>query len=243
MATKQSKETLKDFVLGSDQDTLDGFEQINGETMSVPFLRLIQKLSPQIDKKKPEYIEGAVEGDFFNTVTKEVYGQELALIVLRFERIYIEWKPNRGGFVGYHSPEDAERIATKRDFGKWQTEKGNELQENYVYMVILGGHEKEGPMILSLSSSGIKTAREWNRLMVTHIMSNGQKAKPYYLMWQVNAKYKENEKGSWYSPIPKFMGYINEQQYNIASNERKLLPSRKVDYAQLEARIEPDTEY
>ena len=218
----------------NEADTMEGFEDINGNTMAVPFVRILQKLSPQLNKQKPEYIQGAEEGDWFNSTTKEVYGPTINVVVLKFERIYIEWKPNRGGFVGYHTPENAERVAADTTFGNWKTKDGNELVENYVYMILIEGHEAEGIVVLSLSSSGIKMAREWNRLMTTHIMENGVRAKPYYLVWKLESDYKENEKGSWYMPKAKFVRYINDAQYALASTERKALPSKKVDYAQIE---------
>ena len=220
----------------NEADSMEGFEDINGSTMAIPFVRILQDLSPQLNKKKPEYIEGAEAGDWLNSTTKEVYGPEINVIVLKFERIYIEWKPNRGGFVSYHTPENAERLAVDTTFGNWKTKEGNELTENYVYMILIEGHEAEGIVVLSLSSSAIKVAKEWNRLMTTHIMSNGQRARPYYLIWKLSSEYKENDKGAWYQPSIKFVRYINQQQYELTGTERKALPSKRVDYAQIEAK-------
>lgn len=217
-------------------DSMEGFEDINGSTMAIPFVRILQKLSPQLNKQKQEFIDGAEEGDWYNSTTKEVYGPEINVLVLKFERVFIEWKPNRGGFVGYHTPENAERIAVDTTFGNWKTKEGNELSETYVYMILIEGHEAEGIVVLSFSSSAIKVAREWNRLMTTHIMADGQRAKPYYLVWNLSTDYKENEKGSWYNPKLKFMRYIDERQYALAGSERKALPSKKVDYAQIEGK-------
>jgi hypothetical protein len=82
----------------------------------------------------------------------------------------------------------------------------------------------------------IKMAREWNRLMTTHVFENGEKAMPYYLVWHVQTEYKSNEKGNWYIPIVNFLSYIGPKQYQILQRERKILPSRQVDYAQLGVR-------
>ena len=215
-------------------DDWKGFEQISRDTMSIPFLRILQKLSPQLDKQKPEYIEGAEEGQFFNNITRTVYGNKLRIIVGSFEQIYIEWRPNRGGFVGYHSVEHAEAIAADKTFGKWTTEDGNLLQENYVYMVLIEGHEDEGVCVLSLASSMIKEARAWNRLMTTHVMPDGKKALPYYLVWDVTTDYAKNDKGTWYKPKIIFAGYVNQNQYTKVKGERLALPSRTVDYKQLD---------
>ncbi len=216
------------------EDTTEGFEDITTLTMAIPLIRVLQTLSPQLNKKKPEFVAGAQEGMFFNTVTKEVYGPILNVVVLKFERIFIEWLPERGGLVNYHSPEHAEQIAEdKTVFGAWKTESGNILQENYVYFVLLDDRMDEGVAILSLASTGIKIAREWNRLMTTHIMENGKRALPFYLVWTLETEYRENDKGNWYTFKVQTKNYITKQQYEKIGDERKMLPSRQVDYTQL----------
>jgi hypothetical protein len=231
MANGTNKKTVLGFV--DKADNFEGFEQISTQTMAIPFVRIAQDSSPQLKKNNPGYIEELEAGDFFNTVSKVVYGKKLKAIVLKFERIYIEWLPNRGGFVGYHSVENAERIAADKTFGKWKTETGNILQENYVYFLLLDGHEKEGINVFSLYSSAIKSAREWNRLLTTHVLDNGKRALPYYLVWEITSEHIEKEPYDWYVPRMSFSGYINEKQYKIIGPERKALPERQVDYSQI----------
>ncbi len=235
-AAPPKEEPKKGFTLdfvNEQVDDLKGFEQITQETMAIPFVRILQKLSPQLNKQKPEYVEGAEEGQFFNTITKMVYGSSIRCIVLKFEHMYIEWRPERGGFVGYHSPEHAEQLAVDHTFGNWKTKDGNLLQETYAYLVLIEGHEREGVCVLSMGSSSIKVAKQWNRLMVTHIMENGKQARPYYLVWELKTEYMSNDKGDWYMPSVSFVSYIGKAQYEITQTERKLLPSRQVDYAQI----------
>lgn len=246
MAKQKSEQfderVVLDFV-DENQDTLEGFEDVTQQTMAVPFVRIAQQLTPQVKKNNSAYIEGLEPGMFFNTVTKEVYGQEMHVVVLKFERIYIEWLPDRGGFVSYHTPENAERIAADKTFGKWKTADGNTLQENYVYFVLIAGHESEGVAILSCSSTMIKTAREWNRLMTTHVMDNGQRAMPYYLVWKLNTESWSNDQYDWYGFGVEFAGYINEEQYALIKPERKALPDRQVNYAQLgDDRVRADSD-
>ena len=40
-------------------DTAEGFEDITTLTMAIPFIRVLQTLSPQLNKKKVEYIPSA----------------------------------------------------------------------------------------------------------------------------------------------------------------------------------------
>ncbi len=219
------------------EDSLEGFNEVNAQTMAIPFLKLAQDLTPQTKKaKKDAYIEGLEPGMFFNSATLENFETALKFIVIKFERIYIEWMPNRGGFVGYHSPEHAESIAENKTFGKWQTADGNDLQEYYTYYGIIVDRESEGPVILSLTSSAIKVAKGLNRLMTTHIMDNGKRAMPYYLVWNLESVHMEKNENDWFMPKFTFDGYINEEQYNLVSIDRKALPDKPVDYAQIEDR-------
>lgn len=227
----EEKDDVLNFV---GQDTMEGFEGIKGDTMAVPFVRILQPLSPQLNEAAPEHVEGAKAGLLFNTAKRELYGAEMEVIPLRFERIFIEWRPNREGFAGYHTPENAERITVSKAFGDWKTSEGNLLQENYVYMLLVVGYEKEGPVVLSLASSMIKAAKEWNRQLITHIMADGRRALPYYLVYNVSTEMKRNEKGMWWVPVIRFARYINKEQYETIVQERKALPARQVDYAQIE---------
>lgn len=240
-----AKEKSQMDFINEANDTMEGFEDLNAQTMSIPFLKLAQALTPETNKNKDVYIEGLDDGMFFNSATKEVLGETFKFVILKFERIYIEWLPNRGGFAGYHTPENAERLAVDKTFGKWATAEGNLLQEYYTYFGLVIGHEKEGVVVLSLASSAIKQAKNLNRLMTTHIMDNGERARPYYLVWNVTAMHMEKDGNDWFVPSFKFDSYITEEVYKIIAPERKALPSKPVDYAQLENKsaVEDEKEF
>lgn len=233
-ADEETKKTVFDYMdQVNNPDTMEGFEDITTSTMAIPFLRILQKGSPQLNKMKPEFVPGAEAGHFFNTVTKELYGTKLGIVALKFEHMYIEWLPDRGGFVQYHTPENAMRLAADTTFGHWKAANGNDLTETYAYIVLREEHEAEGIMVLSLAGAAIKVAKEWNRLMTTHIMDNGKKALPYYIVWSMSSEYKENEKGDWYQPKFVYDKYVSMEQVEIARVERKMLPMRTIDYKQI----------
>jgi hypothetical protein len=227
-----AKDDLNYEYLNDANDSMEGFGEVNTQTMAVPFLKLAQDLTPQMKKTKPCYIEGLQLGDFFNDVTGEIYGTHIQLVVLNFERIYLEWLPNRVGLVGYHSPENAQNIATDLTFGKWKHDN-NLLNEYYTYYIVLGGHEQEGVMIYSLTSTGIKIAKTLNRLMTTHIMDNGKTAKPYYLLYDVTSHLTPKGENEYYAPKFVFNSYITKEQHQIVAEERLALPDKSIDYAQI----------
>jgi hypothetical protein len=99
--------------------------------MQIPFVRLVQALSPQINKKKPEYIEGVSQGDAFNTVTKEYWDGEKGLTVIPcFQATkYLEFVPREsgGGFQGEIQPDSPLLQQAKRNGAKEMLPNGNEL--------------------------------------------------------------------------------------------------------------------
>jgi hypothetical protein len=72
--------------------------------MQIPFVRLLQPLSPQLNKKKSEYIEGASAGDAFNNVTGQYWDGEAGIeVIVCFQTTkYLEFVPRDmgGGFKG-----------------------------------------------------------------------------------------------------------------------------------------------
>ena len=50
--------------------------------MQIPFIRILQALSPQLNKQDSLYIKGAEQGDIFNTVNQEIYKADEGVIVV-----------------------------------------------------------------------------------------------------------------------------------------------------------------
>lgn len=236
-------------------DTMSGFEQMDSSTKPIAFLRIAQDLTPQHKRERAEYIDGLEVGMYFNTSTRQIVPKPFRCIVLNFEHVYIEWKPNREGFVERHSIENAQRLAVDpTKFGKWYrrgTGDGkdlstmNILQETYTYAIIVEGHEAEGPMLLSLASGSMKMAKDWNRMMTTHLLSDGSLAKPYYLIWSMDTEYVPPKPGKsdYYVPKPTFERVIGDRTtYLTVKQERLALPDRSIDYAQLEGPGEQEQE-
>ncbi len=239
---KQKIEDALNFLEGQEL-SMEGYEEITSDTMAIPFIKVSQSLSPEINSKKPECIPGLKIGQFFNNVSNVVYGEELQIVVLKFDRIWIEWKPNRGGFVGYHKEENLNNIVADWTFGSMKTVNGNNLEEYYVYYVLLAGREDEGVMILSLASSNIKVAKELNRMMLTHRLPNGKRTVPYLLIFTLRTVEKSNEKGDWYGVDFQFSGYIDQEQFELITNECKALPGKKVDYQMIENKTDDTSPY
>ena len=55
-----------------EKDAGAGLSQVTSQDLSIPRLKVLMQLSPECNKSKPSYIEGAQPGMILNTVTQEL---------------------------------------------------------------------------------------------------------------------------------------------------------------------------
>lgn len=219
---------------------VEGYEGLNADTIAIPFIRILQDLSPQLKRSKAEYVEDAEPGMLFNNITQELYGQAVRIVIGKFERYYIEWKPNRGGFVANHDPAmvETEMIKTLIRNEKGQLihpETGNEFVDTYIYYVLLPDHLECGVCIFATNPSYLKEARRLNRLLkTTMIPGQTRKALPHFMIWNLEVIEMSNDRGDWYGPKFTFDQFVTPDLLSHVTEERAELPNKSVDYAQIE---------
>jgi hypothetical protein len=116
-----------------------GFEGTTHEDYAMPFLNLLQALSPEVGAEGEDaQVEGAKPGMLINSVTKELYdGKEgVVFVPVTTTHNYVEWRPREsgGGIVGRHEigselVEACKKSAEK--FGSYKTDEGNDLIETF----------------------------------------------------------------------------------------------------------------
>jgi hypothetical protein len=114
------------------KDSGGGFEEVTSSDVQIPFVRVIQAMSPQIKKSDSAFIKGAGQGDIFNTVTKQFWSAEDGILVIPtyFQQKLLEFVPREqgGGFVGELKASSEEvKKAQRNDMGAELLENGNEL--------------------------------------------------------------------------------------------------------------------
>ena len=91
-------------VLDDIFETAGDGASFDASEMQIPFVRILQAMSPQLSKKKPEFIEGASQGDLFNTVTGQYWdGEEGVTVIPCYQTTkYLEFVPREqgGGYMG-----------------------------------------------------------------------------------------------------------------------------------------------
>lgn len=141
-----------------------GFENQTSDDYSIPFLQILQALSPQIQEN-----DALRQGMILNTVTGEVFeGKKgIAFVPATTQHVYVEWKPRDagGGFVGIHEVNSGivthAKVASS-EFGKYTTPDGNELIETfYVYGIAIDDDSNASEAVLAFSSTKIKKYKGW----------------------------------------------------------------------------------
>ncbi len=141
-----------------------GFENQTSDDYSIPFLQILQALSPQLQEN-----DSLRQGMILNTVTGEVWDGKkgIAFVPATTQHVYVEWKPRDagGGFVGIHEVNSDlvnHAKAASSEYGKYSTPDGNELIETfYVYGIALDDDGNASEAVLAFSSTKIKKYKGW----------------------------------------------------------------------------------
>lgn len=141
-----------------------GFENQTSDDYSIPFLQILQALSPQLQEN-----DSLRQGMILNTVTGEVWDGKkgIAFVPATTQHVYVEWKPREqgGGFVGIHEVNSDlvnHAKAASSEYGKYSTPDGNELIETfYVYGIALDDDGNASEAVLAFSSTKIKKYKGW----------------------------------------------------------------------------------
>ena len=185
-------------------------EGVNYETseLQIPFIRVIQALSPQIKKNDAAFIKGAEQGDLFNTVTGELWKGEEGINVTRCyqETKHLEFTPRDqgGGFVGELPASDPNIVKTTRQGAKETLPSGNELvKSDQHYCMILNKDGSAQPAIVDMKSTQLKISRRWKTQITMQKVpdKNGVMRTPalFATIWNLKTVEESNDMGNWYN--------------------------------------------
>ena len=136
-----------------------GSENVSKDDLQIPRIDILQGLSPQINRKKDSYIEGAEIGMMFNTVTGQLYPSEIFFTPITFVKRFLVWvnrkKDPAGGLRGVFDDEAKaeEFLDTHEDAEKL------ELVPTAEHLVLLDDGTE---VILSMAKSKMKVSRKFN---------------------------------------------------------------------------------
>src|SRR5690349_9060099 len=194
-----------------ESDAGQGMEGADKDSFAVPFLLMLQGLSPAVNES---LVDGAKAGMMMNSVTNELFSSA-RVIPCGYKRVYLRWKPRDegGGFKGEMSVTQFEQLVregkakevenSKGDM-VWKDHEGCELKDTRVHFCLLltpdGGAK---PIIISMGSTQIKRSRRWMTRMGDIVMKRGDGSSytpaTYSHVYTLKSEKEDNEKGTWFS--------------------------------------------
>lgn len=192
-----------------------GNENVNADSLTLPRIDIIQMLSPQKQKTSPKYIEGAKDGDLFNTLTGELY-TSVFLVNLMFERQFSVFKDRKHG-GGYEGAFESEAAALQHIQDKGLDPKQHNISETGVHKCLMldeNGNPKQ-PVLIYMSNSKLRVSSGWN----TSIQLQGQGADRFATVWTLSAVEETNKQGQpYFNYKVDFAGFAGEALYKEAKD-------------------------
>ena len=185
-----------------------GREAIGAEDMQIPFLRILQPLSPQLLKTDPKFIKGASAGDIFNTVTGEYWEADtgVKVLVCAFQTKFLEFglRESGGGFMGEIDPNSPDIRQTTRNGPFEMLPSGNELVRSAQYLVL--AYNEDGltsQLVCDMKKTQMKVSKQWNTrragLKVMHPTKGLFNPPTWATPWTLSTVQESNDKGSWFN--------------------------------------------
>jgi len=182
-----------------------GLEEMTTEDFAIPFIRVLQPLSPQVQKQDGKYVAGASAGDLYNTVTDEVYDGEkgISIVPCAYTKKYLEWIPREKG-GGLVNPNHDISILSKcgRDevTNRFITPDGNEIVETAQFFILVLENEPQ-QAVLAFTSTQLGVARKWSTMLRMARVQNNKGvsvgAPMFAYTYKLTTNTQSNEKGSW----------------------------------------------
>ena len=212
-----------------------GFEGTTSESFAIPFLGILQKISPQCDEADPKFIEGAKGGMLFNSVTSKLYDGKTGVLFIpsAYQRRFIHWgargTPN-SGFKGEFMPEVAVQM---RDDGKVIELDGklyfpladgtiNEKvcdrlvdTRNHFGILIDPESGNFSQVLISLASTNIKKSKQFMQCLaeVKVKSAKGTTTPPsFYNKARIVTTAESNDKGNWSGIKFTLEGFVEQQE-------------------------------
>ena len=154
-----------------------GFESMGADDIAIPFLLILQALSPQV--RGTTRIENAKEGDFYNSVTQEILKGSIKVIPCAYQKSWVEWvsRDNGGGFIRQHNSIDILDKCTKNERNQDVLPSGNHVVTTaYQYCLLVKEDGSTERIVISFTSTQLKKSRRWNRQILSRCATGAGRA-------------------------------------------------------------------
>jgi hypothetical protein len=185
-----------------------GNENVGVEDVAMPYLNLLQAMSPQVDE-----LDSAKAGMFHNSITDELYDSVFVINLYYSKEFAIFRKRNLGG--GFEGSFPSLEMAEAKIRDQLDNKTGDyDVVETHRHVLLL--LDKEGnpvqPVIMNMSSSKVRVSKAWN----AEINVKCGSADRFAAVWKLDPVRQSNSKGTFYNVGVTFAGWAPEALYNEA---------------------------
>jgi len=168
-----------------------GLDSITANEQAIPYLGMVQPDGQAA-------ADGSTPGVWRNSATGEEYGNVVTVVPLAFKTIWNE-RENVSPFntVGRYEPHSIQVTVQQPKGGKGypkmiNPDTGNEVQELYIYAVMLPEHPEAGVLLFNPTVSSMKTCKAWNTQLKGQILPNGMQAPIFAYSWDLASDLVDN---------------------------------------------------
>lgn len=186
-----------------------GMENTDRDSFAIPFLAVMQKGSPQVDKDSDAFVKGAEVGDLMLTTTQELFKDEdgVDLVFCGYRRAFLRWAPRDqgGGFKGELAVDEVARLRAantiREEDGKLFADNGDLVRDTRIhYVMVVRPDGTFTPAVVSCSSTQIKKSKMLMTQLQTYQAKgqNGLYTPPTFAhIFHAETVAEQNDQGSW----------------------------------------------
>lgn len=145
------------------KDSNRGSEDVKSSDMVLPRLEIVQSQSP-IKEDNPD----VREGDLYNSVTGDVYGDMMYFVPVYYRTEYLVWKDQDegGGFFGAFMSNDEAQARRNELIEEGENPEFIEVVDTPVqYGMKITPDGKTEQLVISMAKSKAKVSRKWNSMI------------------------------------------------------------------------------
>lgn len=245
------KNTAVGFPIDFSADAGMGMEGADKSSFAIPFITMLQGLSPQI-----ESVDGAKPGKMINTITNELF-DEIFVIPCAYQRRFLRWAPRSsgGGYKGEYNPVDVETgklVGMTNVNGMFLMDvpngvtqlfdpKGAPLYDHLAdtrnhFVLVRNSSGSWQAALISLSSTQIKKSKRWMSLIQGVELRDGAgrafNPPSFSHIYRIKPVKEGNSKGEWWGyDITLAEPVTDGEVYNKAKEFNKQVAAGAVEVA------------
>lgn len=143
--------------------------EFKSDEQAMAFLKQAQAMAPELNPKRPEYIEGLQQGGFFISGVNRVFNDGCYIIPCYMIHEHIFWKANNGGFDSKQPYDEKIQSQLIREDSKNFLPDGRQVENALTYYVLVvdpqNPNQLPTPAILKCASTKFTVARKFNTLL------------------------------------------------------------------------------